>query len=126
MSTLVKFEPQVDVLRASTRDALLRQVGRAVRRGELGAVDIMVRTNGGWAVKVYRLKPARRRHVLAYAAGSTVLTLAGLVALGWYLVTPVMQLLAAFVPVLLGGLATRLAIGWLLRDRGCTITHTRG
>lgn len=126
MSTLVKFEPQVDVLRASTRDALLRQLGRAVRRGELGAVDVMVRTNGGWAVKVLRLKPARRRHVLAYAAGATASTLAGLAALGWYLVTPAMQLLAAFIPVLLGGLAARLVIGWLLRDRGCTITHTRG
>lgn len=125
MSTLVRFEPQVDVLRASTRDALLRQVGRAVRRGELGAVDIMIRTNAGWAVKVLRLKPARRQYVLAYAASGTMLALGGLVALGWYLVTPAMQLLAAFIPVLLGGLAVRLVMGWLFRGRGCTITHTR-
>ena len=125
MHSLVKFEPRVDVLRASTRDALLQQLGRAVRRGELGAVDVMVRTNAGWAVKVYRLKPARRRHVLAYAASGTMLTLAGLAALGWYLVTPAMQLLAAFIPVLLGGLAVRLAVGWLFGDRDCTITHTR-
>lgn len=125
MSTLVKFEPQVDVLRASTRDALLRAVSRAVRSGELGAVDIMVRTNGGWAVRVLRLKPPRRKHVLAYASMGTMLALSGLMALGWFLVMPAMQLLAAFVPVLLGGLAARLVIGWLVRDKGCTITHTR-
>lgn len=125
MSTLVRFEPQVDVLRASTRDALLRQVGRAVRRGELGAVDIMIRTNAGWAVKVLRLKPPPRNHVLAYAASGTMLALGGLVALGWYLVAPAMRLLAAFIPVLLGGLAVRLVMGWLFRGRGCTITHIR-
>ena len=120
---LAPYKPQLDVIRAPSRQQLLRLVGAAMRRGELGAVDVIRQTTTGWAVQVYRLKPAGRARWPLYVGGVAVAIL-GLAAAGWFLVGPLTALLTMLLPMVAGGMFLR----WLLElgtDQGCTITHRR-
>lgn len=98
-----------DVLVAPNRGALLRAIGVAQRRGELGAVGPLLVSPEGCYVRVVRLRMARRRHVWwPWAAGGTVIAIAGLVAAGWFLA----PWLTRTLPVLAAVTGFRLAARW--------------
>jgi hypothetical protein len=114
-----------DVLVAPSKAQLVRKVGAAQRRGELGAVGLLVCSDvGAWHVRVVRVKHARRpRRVWPYVAAGVVVVLAGAAALGWWL----MVATVAAMPVILGG-AVVLALSWLVFSRatGCAGIHCPG
>jgi hypothetical protein len=113
-----------DVLVAPSRAELLQAVGRAQRRGELGAVGLLRCADVGvWSVRVVRVKPARaispwRRPVLI--GGAVALVLVGGAALGWWLVGAV----TVAAPLAAGGVALLVLGSRMGRPRGCTTTVT--
>lgn len=122
-----------DVLVASSRAELLKAVGAAQRRGELGAVGLLHCADVGvWSVRVVRLRdprppaPAWRRPVLV--GGAVVLVLGGAAALGWWLVGVTVAAVSFSLPGVLGA-AAMAVVGLALLRGGCTVvvkvTHHR-
>lgn len=130
MTALERYEPRVETLTAATRQDLVRLVGQAMRRGELGATDIIQRTEDGrHAVRVLRVRSARAGRPWVkpvVVTGGAVLVLAGAAALGWWLVGVTASLLAAAAPALLAG-TVLLLVGARMVGGGpsCTVTHIR-
>lgn len=116
-------EPWPALIEGQTQRALLREVGRALRAGELaGTGQMRQRENGRWVVPVYRLKdppsvPAWRRPVLVVTG--VVLVLAGAAVAGWWLTAAGPAVGAVAIVLLLLRVVSRPA-----RGRGCTITIT--
>lgn len=111
-----------DLMVAAEKSRLLKAVGKAQRRGELGAVGPLVSGGHGiWYVRVLRIKAApKRRPVWPWVAGGTVAVLTMAAAAGWWL--------ASAVSILLPGsalLTVALMVGRWLTSPGCTITHVR-
>lgn len=113
-----------DVLVADSRAALVRAIGAAQRRGELGAVGIPACTDVNlWHVRVTRVRTARRRRARwPWVAGGVAVVLAAATAAGWWLASAV----ALALPMAAGGVAL-LVVGSRLTRRqapGCTVTVT--
>jgi hypothetical protein len=130
MSTVVaRYEPRVETMRAPTRTALVRAVGSAMRRGELGATDLMRPVAGGYEIRVYRVRPARRPARTGLLVGlGVVVVLGGCAAIGWMLVGAVSALLSgiSLAAVTVGAVLLWLAyVGIAAGGKSCTITHTR-
>lgn len=98
-----------DVLVAPDRGSLLRAIGTAQRRGELGAVGPLLVSPEGCYVRVVRLRMARRRRTWwPWVAGAIALAIAGLMAAGWFLA----PWLTRTLPVLAAVTGFRLAARW--------------
>jgi hypothetical protein len=116
-------EPWPALIEGPSRRAVLREVGRAMRAGELArAGQIRSLESGRWAVPVYRLKaapaaPAWRRPVLV--ATGVVVVLSGAAVVGWWLAAAGPAVGAVAVVLLLLRVAPRPS-----RGQGCTLTIT--
>lgn len=93
-----------DVLVASSRGELVRKVGAAQRRGELGAVGLLVCSDvGAWHVRVVRVRQARRQRARwPWVAAGAVVVLGAAAAAGWWLVSATVAAASAL-PAVVGG-----------------------
>lgn len=126
-----RHEPWQALIEGPSRRAVLREVGRAVRAGELASTgQIRMLETGRWVVPVYRLKNAPRtapwRRPVLIVTG-VVVVLGGAAVAGWWLVAASV----AAGPAAGAGLAGGVIVVLLLRvasrparGRGCTITIT--
>jgi hypothetical protein len=123
-----------EVIKGPTKRAVLQELARAWRAGELAAAaQLRQEPDGRWSVLVMRIRerrvvPVWRRTPVLVAAG-TVGALAGLAALGWWLAGLAMGAAGAVsLPLLLGGGAVLLvARAAVRRSSGCrtrvTVEH---
>lgn len=128
-SAVSRREPWPARIEGPSRSAVLREVGRAFRSGELAAVGpVTPVAPGRWGVDVLRLRerritPAWRKPLLM--AVGAVGVLGSSAALGWWLAGATAAL--ASLPAALGGLVVALLLLAAARrsgGRGCTTTVT--